>query len=1008
MNNNFIASIKIGEEWQQVFAIFPFSMGKLLDERLDEAKLTFFSNVEHYPPLSEVEIIFTSGSIHNFVLANDNSAEYPAGSGRYKHEAYLIERTKLLDGILCSSITFTNTLPSDYEMLSGKAISGGSIERSEDGGAWISLGFESSFISPIPSVLNVGQSYTLPSSREVATALAKWLNTQQSATTLSPMKEYSYRTNEYVYTESTYDGQTARWNDTLEITPQSEGEGAVEVTYQCCLDGEIGVVYGVAYKLTAQITVAPKVKPLAKYTITDCVLRALELAEPLREGENPRFTFDGVTYTDGVASQPETGSQAEKYSKIYAPEFTLTQSTLREQLKVIGSKIHAEPWLDADNVVHFLEYDSNIESESVSNETPYISKTLKTDINQYCTDIRSNAQNLVSSMSYAIGSITEPGVGLYRSLRSETKYARINEESGVIETDLPIFNIPQTPGSVMCGLLKKSGDTVSWEIDPTDITPYVFESTEYGANLSSFGGSYPYAKEYAIYYTMGERNLKGLFYKVPDALNSATYSRFAISNILAMALGSDAKDVDGKIAGGAYNLAFQVTYQPVSSAFVSHGKQAYAPSLTPYTQIYNQSENLVESDFYGQNVKGVAARLGNVEQERTYLFPDLSYIPRVGQVLKIGTAFYSISAVSSEIMPHYVKCTLGLALDFNRISEYVGINSIKRMYEVSERQTQQRQILMKEYVVINSSGVVPSDEDRLFMSTARFTTALDAIHDRGRPVTCASFRAHKKDDTEIGGQDLILPCIGRAFGNSLHFSFTLEDNYSAGSQSQYLYYDGNNSSKIEGRFQTDTPYSDVYGRAYWASLRLLTEVNPITLNYPFTIPKMNYASVVYAAATGSKKHRLRKDNREIISYNIEVEFKTEDPDLIIGSGLADYCDLVNGYSVGCVVYLTNRAPNKLMQYFTPASADLNRGNITRAGSEVTLDIFTEDFDAYKYFVICTPITVQNESALNEDGETIQQPITTGGAVLLAGSLAYGFATSGDIRSRTFYFRTTRN
>ena len=981
-------------------------MGELLDERLDEAKLTFFSNVEHYAPLSEVEIIFTSGSIYNFVLANDNSAEYPAGSGRYKHEAYLIERTKLLDGILCSSITFTNALPSDYEMLSGKAIYAGSIQRSEDGGEWISLGDDSAFLSPIPSVLNAGQSYTLPSSREVATALADWLNTQQFATTLSPMERYLSLTGESVYTESTYDGQTARWDSALEITPLSEG--AVDVTYQCCLDGEIGVLFGVTYKITAQITVAPKVKPLAKYTITDCVLRALELAEPLREGDNPRFTFDGVTYTNGVASEPETGSQAEKYSKIYAPEFTLTQSTLREQLKVIGSKIHAEPWLDADNVVHFLEYDSNIESESVSNETPYISKTLKTDINQYCTDIRSNAQNLISSMSYAIGSITEPGVGLYRSLRSETKYARINEESGVIETDLPIFNIPQTPGSVMCGLLKiGENNSVSWDIHPTDITPYVFESTEYGANLSSFGGSYPYAKEYAIYYTMGERNLKGLFYKVPDAVNTATYSRFAISNILAMALGSDAKDVDDKIADGAYNLAFQVTYQPVSSAFVSHGKQAYAPSLTPYTQIYNQSENLVESDFYGQNVKGVAARLGNVEQERTYLFPDLSYIPRVGQVLKIGTAFYSISAVSSEIMPHYVKCTLGLALDFNRISEYVGINSIKRMYEVSERQTQQRQILMKEYVVINSSGVVSSDEDRLFMSTARFTTAFNASSVRGRPVTCASFRAYKKDGTEIRDKNLILPCIGRAFGNSLHFSFTLEDNYSAGSKSQYLSYRSNYSSTVEGRFQTDTPYSDGYGRAYWASLRLLTEVNPLTLNYPFTIPTMNYASVVYAAETGSKKHRLRKDNREIISYNIEAEFKTEDPDLIIGSGLAAYCDLVSGYSVGCVVYLTNRAPNKLMQYFTPTSADLNSGNITRNSSEVTLDILAEDFDAYKYFILCTPITVQNESALNEDGETIQQPITTGGAVLLAGSLSYGFAT-GDICSRKFYFRTTRN
>ena len=32
------------------------------------------------------------------------------GKGTYTHELYLIERTKLLEGILCQSMTFTNTL----------------------------------------------------------------------------------------------------------------------------------------------------------------------------------------------------------------------------------------------------------------------------------------------------------------------------------------------------------------------------------------------------------------------------------------------------------------------------------------------------------------------------------------------------------------------------------------------------------------------------------------------------------------------------------------------------------------------------------------------------------------------------------------------------------------------------------------------------------------------------------------------------------------------------------
>ena len=53
--------------------------------------------------------------------------------------------------------------------------------------------------------------------------------------------------------------------------------------------------------LTYEIAVVKNRLPLKKYTVTDVVNRCLELIEPLQKGQNPRFTFDGVTYIDGVA-----------------------------------------------------------------------------------------------------------------------------------------------------------------------------------------------------------------------------------------------------------------------------------------------------------------------------------------------------------------------------------------------------------------------------------------------------------------------------------------------------------------------------------------------------------------------------------------------------------------------------------------------------------------------------------------------------------------------------------
>ncbi len=116
----FSVEILKGGKWRKVTAVFPFSSGELLDERLDEAYVTFYSRTKEYKPLTEFRITHyvdgvQDGDIEYYILATDNSAEFPSGSGRYKHQVYLIERTKLLEGVICPSITFTNATKDVYK-----------------------------------------------------------------------------------------------------------------------------------------------------------------------------------------------------------------------------------------------------------------------------------------------------------------------------------------------------------------------------------------------------------------------------------------------------------------------------------------------------------------------------------------------------------------------------------------------------------------------------------------------------------------------------------------------------------------------------------------------------------------------------------------------------------------------------------------------------------------------------------------------------------------------------
>lgn len=83
------------------------------------------------------------------------------------------------------------------------------------------------------------------------------------------------------------------------------------------------------YSFYYTFAVVENKNPLKKWSITDVINRTLDLAEPLRKGEKSRFKLQGMNW-DGTI-QPNT--QADKFNKILAPQFSFTKQTLRECLQ---------------------------------------------------------------------------------------------------------------------------------------------------------------------------------------------------------------------------------------------------------------------------------------------------------------------------------------------------------------------------------------------------------------------------------------------------------------------------------------------------------------------------------------------------------------------------------------------------------------------------------------------------------------------------------------------------
>ena len=732
-------------------------------------------------------------------------------------------------------------------------------------------------------------------------------------------------------------------------------------------------------EITYTFSVVENHLPLKKWTITDVINRCLELIEPLQIGQNPRFRLDGVTYDNGVVQKPyEVGSQAEKYDKIIAPEFAMTKQTLREQLQQIGGYIHAEPRL-RDGVIYYDEYGQNKVSEI--SKKRYISKTYSQDINEYCTNLDSQAENLINRLDYAQGVTIEPFIGAFRSIRTENTTIRIEEGNGIISTQRPIADIVKVYVKYPTAM---NGSTPSSWSSPIDITAYLFETAQY-QNLSSFAGAYPYTKDYALEYTQGQNNIKGLFYKSAD-LMKGTFQDYSIIKIIKAEGGNINTNT---LETGYPVLAFQVSYIPIFSERVKTNKAIRVGGL-PRALAYNQSANLVETRYYGENLKGVVARLGNVEKTYTYKIGFLSDIPKVGELFD---DHYYISAVSVEVEPFFIKVTVGLSKDFNRLSEYVGISSNIRMYEVSEKQAFQRDTVWTDFIVVtdNQNDAMSSGYGNTLSKTAIMRRLSDMFHigsttiNNRFQISQAIIQGKTIKKNNVNNNYCIsLPVVSTALGNSMTFSFNFEDSYSAGQKSIYA------NGEISGYYGAYVPYCDYYGRLYYLNFGLFTsESDTLTDNDELDNPQYNSSTLPVSdyVSTDNKYIRYRKDSREIPSFTYQLSFVADKgkENFVIGSGLAKNCSLVTGKHSGQpeVYFFKDKLPlyEKILDVSQgekgtlSASANLNIGWLN-------VKVTPPSSTVYKSWAIVTPSNVEAIKVEDEEGNVFDQSIQTGGELLI--------------------------
>lgn len=703
--------------------------------------------------------------------------------------------------------------------------------------------------------------------------------------------------------------------------------------------------------------------PLKKWTIATVINRLLDLAEPIRKGENPRFKLNA--------------EQEEKFGKILAPQFSFTKQTLRECLQEVGKVVHGEPRLtpkkDEDGKWYY-EVSYDLYTSQDDSGIRYVQSSLsqvRTQIESYLSHIDSSAENLVNQLDKFSGVIVEPYRGGAKTVRTENLYVRIEEGNMLIHTQYPIYSVDKLEYVY----------TDDGAVKSVDITPWLFEKSIYDSQLSSYDDAYPYSKAYGLYYTQGGKNVKGLNFKV-ESDSSIKFKSYAITNILRSATNSS-----GGFESDYPKMAFRVTYTPFYNARVAQSKVNYKDFPRAAGLIYNQTANVIESRYYGENLKGTVARLGNVEKTFTYILARLTQLPKAGQ--RFDEDYY-ISAVAAEILPTCIKCTVGLSKDFNRLSAYIGVNSEKRYSEISQNQAVERNTLWREYIVVGAQETPDNDcliGDKVLAMIA--DTFLQSGGNKPLSNVCAWGTSFKGNELNA----VNLPVISSAFGNSISFSWRYEDNYSAGAVAHYE----NSGNGAKGYFQNNQPYTDYYGKIFYYNFDLQVQgPQPDSQNLEEIgrdLPKGTKvtASSGYVSTVGKTPYILRKDNREALPCNFQIDFVTN-TDIIIGSALASYCPAVRGSDVNlkAKLYVFDSELNKFTDH-VEAWEDVELDKLPSADIFIQIskdEYFTVEASAFpadgKSWAIVTAQTKEEGGVQVEDefGKISEEKRTTGGDLLI--------------------------
>ena len=616
-------------------------------------------------------------------------------------------------------------------------------------------------------------------------------------------------------------------------------------------------------------------------------------------------TTQAFTKTDGIAVQDlllETTDKgatpptpfylsAESVAKtkyVQAVENFYNQQNFYQVLCEGGKYLHARPKLRfGTNDRYEITWKKYGQTEQHKDGNNTMSVFNSRFVSEYVSAISSYVANMVQLG----GTRTE----YLKAVTSDDTYT-VSNDNACLKTQSPIIELVDMQ-------FKKIGDTTWYSMFGkgtlgTSSCGYVFEENVY--NTLGVTATESVNKGVAIYYRLGDNEIKGFQYQLPTVNTGDAYNDYSIKKIIYLASGG---------AGTAWSeikvndYIFKVTYRTKDTLRIEQSR----PDLRKYLlnskydivpqhyQFSNQQDTMIDSDAYGNNIYGQLIRTGNTTYEVQEWVDDYSKVKKAGDLYNIFGNLYYVSKVSTTQYSDHLVSTVEYSKDFNRLSAIIGIPSEPRFYEISEQSNITREKVITQNIIVTDNAIdIDMTPETTSITRLGWQRLNNILFFNGKyPQWAKTEWANDPDGQNLYPHDTktLHGITTYTSKSALVMEWDMVDNYSAGDQSVYTAFgDKTDSDQSDKAYRLLEPYRycDEYGRADLLSFNISGDFSTaLTDSEVQALPQLptthDIGTTTESMFANPTPYVLLKDNREAISCNYILQALTGSDNIVLSS-----------------------------------------------------------------------------------------------------------------------------